>query len=37
METIYKTPVIFTAGAINEIKRLMSQEDFDPEKYYAWA
>ena len=32
METIHKTPVIFTAGAINEIKRLMSHADFDPEK-----
>jgi len=32
METIHKTPVIFTAGAVNEIKRLMSQADFDPAK-----
>jgi len=32
METIHKTPVIFTPGAVNEIKRLMSRADFDPEK-----
>ena len=30
METLHKTPIIFTRGAINEIKRLMNQEGFDP-------
>ena len=32
METIYKTPVTFTRGAVNEIKRLMNQEGFDSGK-----
>ncbi len=33
METINKTPVTFTKGAIKEIKRLMGQVGFDEEKY----
>ncbi len=33
METINKTPVTFTKGAVNEIKRLMNEESFDSEKY----
>ncbi len=33
METINKTPVTFTAGAVSEIKRLMNAEDFDNEKF----
>ncbi len=33
METINKTPVTFTEGAINEIKRLMNEEGFDSEKF----
>jgi iron-sulfur cluster assembly accessory protein len=32
METILKTPVTFTEGAVNEIKRLMNQEGFDSGK-----
>ena len=32
METIHKTPVTFTKGAVNEIKILMNQEDFDSGK-----
>jgi iron-sulfur cluster assembly protein len=32
METINKTPVTFTIGAITEIKRLMKQADFDTQK-----
>jgi iron-sulfur cluster assembly accessory protein len=32
METIYKTPVTFTRGAVNEITRLMNQEGFDSGK-----
>ncbi len=33
METINKTPVTFTRGAIAEIKRLMNQAGFDAEKF----
>ena len=33
METINKTLVTFTTGAVTEIKRLMSQEGFDLEKF----
>ncbi len=33
METINKTPVTFTLGAVNEIKRLMNAEGFDNEKF----
>ena len=33
METINKTPVTFTNGAINEIKRLMNVEGFDSQKF----
>ena len=33
METINKTPVTFTQGAVNEIKRLMNAEGFDNEKF----
>jgi iron-sulfur cluster assembly accessory protein len=33
METINKTPVTFTNGAIAEIKRLMNEENFDSQKY----
>ena len=33
METINKTPVTFTKGAVNEIKRLMNEEGFDSEKF----
>lgn len=32
MEILYKAPVIFTKGAVNEIKRLMKKENFDPSK-----
>ncbi|MFT3679345.1 MAG: iron-sulfur cluster assembly accessory protein [Ferruginibacter sp.] len=32
METVTLAPVTFTAGAINEIKRLMSAEGFDKEQ-----
>lgn len=32
METLNKTPVTFTKGAIAELKRLMGQEDFDTQK-----
>ncbi|MEO8112708.1 MAG: iron-sulfur cluster assembly accessory protein [Ginsengibacter sp.] len=33
METINKTPVTFTPGAVNEIKRLMNAEGFNNEKF----
>ncbi len=33
METINKTPVTFTNGAISEIKRLMNEPGFNSEKY----
>lgn len=33
METIYKTPVSFTEGAVQEVRRLMKQKGFDSEKY----
>ncbi|MEP6583620.1 MAG: iron-sulfur cluster assembly accessory protein [Ginsengibacter sp.] len=33
METINKTPVTFTNGAINEIKRLMDEPGFDSNKF----
>ncbi len=33
METVTIAPVTFTAGAINEIKRLMNEEDFDASQY----
>lgn len=33
MEIINKTPVTFTPGAVNEIKRLMNAEGFDNEKF----
>ena len=33
METINKTPVNFTNGAISEIKRLMNEPGFNSEKY----
>ncbi len=33
METINKTPVTFTSGAVREIKRLMNEEGFDNEKF----
>jgi iron-sulfur cluster assembly protein len=33
METLHKTPVIFTTSAANEIKRLMNLENFDQEKF----
>ena len=33
METIQKTPVAFTKGAIKEIKRLMTQDGFDTDKF----
>ena len=33
METINKAPITFTQGAVNEIKRLMSQDGFDSEKF----
>lgn len=32
MEILDRTPVIFTKGAVNEIKRLMNQEGFDSSK-----
>jgi iron-sulfur cluster assembly accessory protein len=32
MEILHKTPVNFTTGAVNEIKRLMAQENFDTNK-----
>ena len=32
METLHKTPVTLTKGAVTEIKRLMNQEGFDPSK-----
>ena len=31
METTVSTPVSFTAGAVNEIKRLMQEPGFDPQ------
>ena len=33
IETINKTPVTFTNGAVVEIKRLMSQQNFDAQKF----
>ncbi len=33
METVTIAPVTFTTGAINEIKRLMNEEDFDASQY----
>ena len=33
METLQKTPVTFTNGAVAEIKRLMSQEGFDSQQF----
>ncbi len=33
METLQKTPVTFTKGAVNEIKRLMNAEGFDTNKF----
>src|SRR6202142_898805 len=33
METINKTPITFTNGAITEIKRLMNQDNFDTQKF----
>ena len=33
METINKTPVTFTNGAINEINRLMNQPGFESDKF----
>jgi iron-sulfur cluster assembly protein len=33
METINKTPVTFTRGAVNEIKRLMNETGFDSDKF----
>ena len=33
METATIAPVTFTAGAINEIKRLMTEEGFDASQY----
>ncbi len=33
METINKTPVTFTNGAVNEIKRLMNEPGFDNDKF----
>ena len=33
METINKTPVTFTKGAVSEIKRLMNEDGFDSEKF----
>ncbi|MDQ6764400.1 MAG: iron-sulfur cluster assembly accessory protein [Bacteroidota bacterium] len=33
METINKTPVTFTPGAVSEIQRLMNAEGFDNEKF----
>lgn len=33
METINKTPVTLTHGAITEIKRLMNEEGFDNKKF----
>lgn len=33
METVNKAPITLTPSAINEIKRLMTEEGFDPEKY----
>ena len=32
MNTLYRTPVTLTKGAIKEIKRLMNQEGFDSRK-----
>ncbi len=33
METINKTPVTFTNGAVNELKRLMNDPGFDSNKF----
>ncbi|MEO6188705.1 MAG: iron-sulfur cluster assembly accessory protein [Ginsengibacter sp.] len=33
METINKTPVRFTTGAINEVRRLMKEPGFDSSNY----
>lgn len=33
MQTINETPVKFTTGAINEIRRLMKEQDFDSSKF----
>lgn len=33
METLQKTPVTFTNGAVAEIKRLMSQEGFNSQQF----
>ncbi len=33
METINKTPVTFTSGAVREIRRLMNEEGFDNNKF----
>ena len=33
METVTTTPVTFTPGAVNEIKRLMNEESFDTSQY----
>ena len=33
METMYKTPVTFTDGAVTEIKKLMSRADFEQDKF----
>ncbi len=33
METINKTPVTFTNGAVNEIKRLMNEPGFNAERF----
>lgn len=33
METINKTPITFTSGAVAEIKRLRAGNDIDAEKY----
>jgi iron-sulfur cluster assembly protein len=33
MEIVNKTPITFTPGAIDEIKRLMAVDNFDKEKF----
>ncbi len=33
METLIETPVTFTAGAISELKRLISEDSFDKTQY----
>jgi iron-sulfur cluster assembly protein len=33
METLTQSPVTFTAGALNEIRRLMQAPGFDPSQY----